>query len=311
MTRHRRAARALGALIAGIVALSGCSTGPPRASIEGRRGHTIILQGHALAYCADAGLERWTASVTRVIVAVHGIDRNACGMLTAVTSALGITAGEGDTAVIAPLFATSADATPGGHAWDPRGWPAGEPADTGVSSYAVMDALVEALGPREITLVGFSAGGQLVNRYASASPHTLHRYVVVNPSSYLWFTPDRPIGVGPCPGVNAWRYGLDERQGYPAQSDAATLRARYGARTVHYLIGAADDDPRSTSMDRSCAAMAQGANREARALHYHRHLIEVFGPSIEAQQPLHVVSGIGHNVAAMLASPEGREALRG
>lgn len=307
----RRAARAIGWLIAGTVAMSGCTPHMMRAPTEGSRHHTIVLAGHALAYCADRGVEQWPASVTRVVIAVHGLDRNACGMLAAVDGALGLPVDEGDTAVIAPLFATRRDAAPGGHAWDPRGWPAGDPADTGVSSYAVMDALVEALGPRRITLVGFSGGGQFVNRYASVSPRTLHRYVVANPSSYLWFTPDRPVDPGPCPEANRWRYGLDGRQGYAAQSDAATLRARYGAREVHYLIGTADDDPRSASMDRSCAAVAQGPNREARALNYHRHLVEVFGTQIETRQPLDAVPGAGHNIVPMLASPEGREALRG
>ncbi len=308
---RRRAARALCSLIAGAVALGGCTSGMTRPPVEDGRRHALVLAGHTLTYCADQTVEQWAASVTRVIIAVHGMDRNACAMLAAVDDALGLAAGAGDTAVIAPLFAARPDAPPGGHAWNSRGWPAGEPADTGVSSYAVMDALVEALGPRQITLVGFSAGGQLVNRYAGASPLTLHRYIVVNPSSYLWFTPERPVDPGYCPGVNAWRYGLDERRGYAARSDADTIRGRYGAREVHYLIGTADDDPRSASLDRSCAAVAQGPNREVRALNYHRHLLAVFGAQIESRQPLSVVPGVGHNLAQMMTSPEGREALRG
>jgi hypothetical protein len=43
------------------------------------------------------------------------------------------------------------------------------------------------------------------------------RYVVANPSSYLYFTSDRPIDVNrrtdgttiPCPKANRWEYGLD------------------------------------------------------------------------------------------------------
>ena len=35
------------------------------------------------------------------------------------------------------------------------------------------------------------------------------------------------------------------------------------------------------------------------------------GAQIEARQPLDVVAGVGHNIVPMLASPEGREALRG
>ena len=49
----RRAARAIGSLIAGAVAMSGCTSGMMRAPAEGVRRHTIVLAGHALAYCAD------------------------------------------------------------------------------------------------------------------------------------------------------------------------------------------------------------------------------------------------------------------
>lgn len=320
MTRPRpapargRRGRALCLLIALCLALSGCSAGMMRSPSlpENPNRHVAIVAGHALRYCAQRPLEEWPASVTRVIVAVHGIDRNPCGMLAAVTDALGDEA-RGDApevAVIAPAFSGWADAAPGGHAWDARGWPAGENSSTGWSSYAVMDALIEALGTRQVTLAGFSAGGQFVNRYAAVSPHTVHRYVVMNPSSYLWFTPDRPTD-SPCAGANVWRFGLDGRRGYPARVDAATILARYSSREVRYLIGTADDDPKSVTMDRSCGAMAQGPDRDARAMNYHRHLVDVFGSGIEARQPLTVVPGVGHDARAMLASPEGRAALQG
>ncbi|MFT3876681.1 MAG: alpha/beta hydrolase [Propioniciclava sp.] len=313
---RRRAGRrgALGVLVAMALLLTGCSSGvlpAPTAASDARK-HVMILTGSAIGYCAHRPLEEWPASVTRVVVAVHGMDRNACGMLASVTEALGGEAsGEAPTvAVIAPVFSTWLDAAPGGHVWDARGWPAGDASSTGASSYQVMDDLIEAVGDRKVTLVGFSGGGQFVNRYASVSPRAAHRYVVVNPSSYLWFTPDRPTS-DPCREANRWRYGLDERYGYAAESDADTIRARYATRDVRYFIGTNDNDPRSLSMDRSCGAMAQGSNRGDRAVNYHRHLIEAFGEAIDARQPLTVVPGVGHDARAMLVSPEARAALTG
>ncbi len=101
---------------------------------------------------------------------MHGLDRNACGMRQAVVvDGVGWRAGEGD-AVLAPLFATSVDALPGGHVWGTMTWPEGAESDAGASSYAALDELVARLDDRAVTLVGFSGGGQFVNRYAASRP---------------------------------------------------------------------------------------------------------------------------------------------
>lgn len=297
------------ALLALALVLGGCAQAPIGQVPRGELVQRTIVAGHALAYCASAPIEDWSPTVRRVFVAVHGLDRNACGMRRAVLDALG---GEGGTTmVVAPHFAAASDAQPGGHAWNRNGWPAGDASTAGVSSYEVLDALIARLGTREVILVGFSGGGQLTNRYAAISPHAVDRYVVVNPSSYVWFSADRPVPAASCPGADEWRYGLAGRRGYVAWADAATVRAQYAAREVHYLIGTADDDPRSAGLDRSCAAMTQGANREERALNYHRHLLATFGEGIASRQPLALVPGVGHDAAGMLNSRPGREALLG
>jgi hypothetical protein len=93
----------------------------------------------------------------------------------------------------------------------------------------------------QIVLVGFSAGGQLVQRYAVVGRGEGAfgrggidlRYVVGSPSSYLYFTEDRPRpegGFGPfaeaaaCPNFNPWKYGLAgdlPRYVQPALQDGA------------------------------------------------------------------------------------------
>ncbi|MFP5415904.1 MAG: alpha/beta fold hydrolase [Actinomycetes bacterium] len=301
--------RVLGLMVAVALTIGGCTRAPTTSVASGAVVHSTVVAGRALAYCATRPIESWTPLVRRVIVAVHGLDRDACPMRLAVLNALG---GEPDDAmVIAPLFGTAGDALPGGHAWRRLDWPAGGESTSGVSSYEVMDALVDALGDRSVTMVGFSGGGQFANRYAAVSARTLDRYVVVNPSSYLWFTPDRPASTASCPGWNDWRYGLADRQGYVARDDAATVRARYAARDVRYLIGSEDDDAWATNLDRSCAAMTQGVDRVERALNYYEHLADTFGADIEARQPLHIVRGAGHDARAMLSSGWGREAMAG
>ncbi|MDO5533338.1 MAG: alpha/beta hydrolase [Propionibacteriaceae bacterium] len=304
----RRWWAAVASLLAAL-ALASCTpyalAQPPRDPLI----RTTQVAGATLAYCASTPIEEWGAGVRRVIVGVHGLDRNACGMRRAIVDALG---GEpADTVVVAPHFATAVDAFAGGHAWAAMTWPEGAEATTGASSYAVLDALVAQFGGRSVTLVGFSGGGQFTNRYAAVSPVDLDSYVVINPSSYVWFTAERPGPTRDCPAWDAWRYGLDDRSGYASRLDEAAITAQYGRRSVRYLIGTADDDPHSPSLDRSCGAMAQGTHRLDRAFAYQRHLHAVFGPGIVARQPVIVVPGVGHDGGAMLASTAGRRALGG
>lgn len=305
----RKGVRWLGrVLTAALLLLSGCALAPLDQPIKGEMAQRITIAGRPFEYCASRPIEHLPAEVTRVIIAVHGLDRGACGMRAAVVDALG---GEPvDTLVVAPHFTVSSDAVKGGFAWGPMTWPAGLPDRGGVSSYAVMDALVEELGQRSITVVGFSGGGQFVNRYAAVSRTVLDRYVIINPSSYVWFSAERPGPTDHCPLYNDWRYGLDGRSGDADTGDADEVRERYAGRAVRYLIGTADDDPRSPSLDRSCAALAQGANREDRARNYHAHLLETFGAHLDQTQPLAFVEGVGHDARGMLASDAGRAALR-
>lgn len=302
-----RVLRAAVTLLVAVV-VSGCALQPRQVLGDGAA-QRILIAGRPFQYCASAPVQAWGQEIRRVIIAVHGLDRAACAMRDAVVAALG---GEpADTVVIAPHFSTSADAPTGGFAWGPSTWPAGEPDRGGVSSFAVMDALVEAVGDRSITLVGFSGGGQFTNRYAAVSRTMLDRYVIINPSSYVWLTADRPRPSASCPTFNDWRYGLDGRAGYAETGNPEEIRERYASRGVRYLIGTADDDPNSTSLDRSCAAQTQGANREERAVNYHAHLVATFGQDVGDAQPLVTVAGVGHDARRMLASEAGRASLTG
>ena len=102
--------------------------------------------------------------------------------------------------------------------WSVDGWKDGslseirrdDSTDQRVSSFAVLDALLETLSDRKhwpaldlVVLAGHSAGGQFVQRYAVASAPTvlshqgIHtRFVVANPSSYLYFDARRPTEHG-------------------------------------------------------------------------------------------------------------------
>jgi pimeloyl-ACP methyl ester carboxylesterase len=151
-----------------------------------------------------------------------------------------------------------------------------------ISTYAVFDAMLERLATRtlfpkmqEVVVIGHSAGGQIVQRYAAVGvgPDRLAgsgvnvHFVVANPSSYLYFDTWRPQPQHGCSEYNDWRYGLVDAPAYVTGS-ASQLERRYAARDVTYLLGTADTIPNEWDLDTSCAAEAQGPYRFARGKNY-------------------------------------------
>ena len=105
-----------------------------------------------------------------------------------------------------------------------------------------------------VVIAGHSAGGQFVQRYSLGSPGAPEgaaipvRYVVMNPSSYMYFDtrrPDGKEGFAPARGsmrclVNAYKYGAEGRNDYMTAEPLAAMVQRYRRRDVVYLLGGAD-----------------------------------------------------------------------
>jgi pimeloyl-ACP methyl ester carboxylesterase len=246
---------------------------------------TVLGSGYA-RYFGSASLDGH-ASVTRALVIVHGVLRDAdyyydTGVIAANEAHL-----LGATLVIAPQFVEKIDLA--GHGvssqtlyWNAR-WPGGSDAiaPAPISTYDVFDAVIARLSDparfpklREIVVAGHSAGGQIVQRYAVVGKapqldggRIPVRLIVSNPSSYFYFTDWRPYPQSNCADFNAWRYGLRGAPRYVVGS-AGTLEARYVKRKVVYLMGTADVNPKEEDLDRSCGGEAQGPYRFARAKYF-------------------------------------------
>lgn len=157
----------------------------------------------------------WTQpepEITRVVITVHGERRDAYAYAYNAIAhdalARAGVSGRG-TLLVTPRFPNQDDPTPGNLFWPGNGWidgmDAASPAALG--SFDAIDALIARLSDRRlfpslasIVLVGHSAGGQFVQRYAeltqaearAAEFGIILRYVIANPSSYSYFTIDRP-----------------------------------------------------------------------------------------------------------------------
>lgn len=277
------------------------------------------VNGRSISYCSNGSVDRPAHEATRVIVVIHGNDRQSCGVANAVLASA--TPGQrAHTLVVAPRFPTAADRVDPKtqHLWTFYGWSQGDRSinpDNQMSSYEVLDELIDRIRHLPYVVTGFSGGGQYVARYAAGTSHEPLRFIIVNPSSYLFWTSDRP-GIPPaqlatCPTYNSYRYGLNQLNAYMHRVGPQKLAQQFSRRHVIYLLGSADNDPRSTSMDKTCGAMAQGANRLERGERYWAYLPSVFDSDVHTRHTKHIVRGAAHNPYPMYAASPAQHALFG
>jgi hypothetical protein len=153
--------------------------------------------------------------------------------------------------------------------WSLEGWMGGEAATApaALSSFEAIDALLALLADRQrfpklsqVVVAGHSGGAQVVQRYAVVGqgegrlPGVAVRYVVANPSSYLYFHPSGRCRPWPrLPGVNHWKYGWADAPGY-APAQPRRLRGPLPAARCALPAGQRRPNPQHPALDKSCAA---------------------------------------------------------
>lgn len=291
-----------------------------------------------LLLCHASGpLNSRRSRLDRLVVVVHGALRDSGRYLAHAQAAAGVV--DASTLIVAPQFLADVDLD--GHEvpvgalyWDVESWKGGAPAigPEPVSSFSAMDSLLRQLtesrslsGNRSLSVViiGNSAGGQYVNRYAAVgrAPDALAkdgievRFIVANPSTYLYFDKSRPVDVDvPGEDLNRWRYGFNQAPPYVDRSPVECLK-RYVERDMSIVLGAEDRDSAALLLEVSAAAMAQGANRHERGIYYDRYVRTLARETGLAGQhkPHRLVelSGVGHDAGSVMAAAETREIMFG
>jgi hypothetical protein len=299
-------------------------------------------QGSALEpFIVSLDWSRPQPQIARALIIFHGKGRDVEGYYRAAQEARDEAGPAGrDTIFIAPQFLDEEDI--GAHRlpkdmlrWHHTDWEAGLPAvaPAPISAYEVVDALLVRLADPSIfphlqtaVLAGHSGGGQLVHRYAivgrglsalSRSGVQL-RFVIANPSSYVYFSDERPTEGGilalfrsdVCPRFNHWKYGTLDAPDYVtsnAERGWPQMEADYAQRDVIYLLGTADTDPHQKDLDVTCGGEAQGPTRLARGRAYYTYL-HARHPS-GWNQRLWFVPGVAHSARQMFTSRCGVNAL--
>jgi pimeloyl-ACP methyl ester carboxylesterase len=284
-------------------------------------------------------------NVVRVLVIFHGKLRNADTYndsgLAAIKNAGA--AGKG-TLLITPQFLAQIDADqfklpPSVLRWAPEAWMGGDDSlNTPVSSFDAIDAILARLGDKtmypnlkKVVLAGHSGGGQVMQRYAvvgkggdalmRAGVHV--RYVIANPSSYVYFTPERPI-LDPkdtftfdiprksCfAKYDKWKYGINEPPPYVGSASFKDMEDRYVRRDVIYLLGTNDTDPNHPALDKTCSGEDEGPYRFFRGKAYFTYMKQRHPDLAKptATQQLWYVPGVEHDGDKMLNSTCGLAAL--
>ena len=288
------------------------------------------------------------SQVKRAVIMVHGRLRDADKYFDLSMHAAKSSNALSDTLIIAPQILTTADTarhdlTPNFARWKTEAWLGGDvgKAPFAISSFEVLDGIVALLSDRtrfpnleRIVIAAHSGGAQFVQRYAvvgradqvitaaglqpnvdgadvSAGNHNVMRvrYVVANPSSYVYFDATRPRPVDKCADYDHWRYGLIDPVAY-VRGDNKALEQRYLTRRVIYLSGGNDIDPNHSALDKSCMSEAQGVNRLERSVNYFAHVQKrAKFQSVVLRHTRIEVPGVAHAADRMFNSVCGMAAL--
>ena len=288
-----------------------------------------VAPGARLLFFASADLDVPHPEVSRAVIVLHGRLRDADVYYASAREAREAAGALGTGALlVVPQFLSQTDweahaLAPDVLRWTLEGWQGGDDAvgPAPLSSFDALDAILARLADRRlfpnlsrVVVAGHSGGGQVAQRYAMLSREgdalagrgIAVSYVVANPSSYAYVTPERPGPTADCPGYDRWKYGLQDLPRYAGGAAPAALEAASVARPVTYLLGGRDTDPHHPALDRSCMAETQGPFRLARGEAY---LAALRARHPDLRQPLHVVPGVGHDGRRMLGSACGLAAL--
>lgn len=257
--------------------------------------------------------------VEQAIIIIHGKLRGASISLSAIEKILDDDL-RNKVLVLAPKFKIKPDPRQDNDLfWREGGWQRGDLSHNykRLSSFSVIDHLLVELADKnqfpklkDIVIIGHSAGGQFTQRYAALSTKPSEyenlgfTFFVINPSSYIYFSEERPVPNQPNIFIkplnpqneldplfaslslkegdhvnkyNNYKYGLTKRNNYSKDLTDEQIIQQYVLRKVYYVIGT--DDVGDHMLDKEFPAMLQGQNRFERGRNFKDYMNKFFPDS--------------------------------
>ena len=251
-----------------------------------------ICRDKALYYFAEHDIMQGDRTLKYAVIYIHGAKGGARDAAARMRRNLKEYKPDEKVYCIAPSFFTPKtcpdDKKKDALLWD-RGWRGGAQSIEGsrISNFEVIDKIYKILSDKQlypqlkrITLIGFSAGGQCVNRYAAAGKMPVSQtvetvFAVGNPSVYLYIDELRFINgkfqkVKGRSNFNEWYTGLDKPYPYLEKTDKNQILKNLASRPTLYFCGTADTDKKM--LVATSAARLQGKDRYERFQIYQKHV---------------------------------------
>ena len=293
-----------------------------------------------IPYKSNYPLDKKNANVTRLIIAIHSSNHDANYYYKNTHQLASKLGKEKSSLIVAPQLLLDSLIDSPVHAdylyWNAYPFLGSSKATyknhkARISAYEVLDTLIDQITQsgnfknlQDIVIFGHSAGGQLVNRYCASSRFEKHgfniRYVVMAPSSYLYFDDKRPINQNqpyfqkvpiPTKKYNSWGYGLENlyRVHRKYKITPRMMKEQYAKSNVTYLVGSKDNNPNSPSLSKKKAANLQGSHRVERMMFYQLHLQNHFGDAVLNRHKFFVIPNVGHSSKGLMNSKRGKGIL--
>lgn len=277
---------------------------------------------------SNSSINNQNNKIKTAIIVIHGTLRNGDDYFRSMHEVSKSYDKEAETLVIAPSFKRVDDNREEqelfwGRRWYQK-WKYGYNSHNTkpISSFEVIDEIIKKLSNKlffsnlkKIILIGHSAGGQFVQRYAVGTKidDTINHniiYVPSNPSSYLYINSNRYSFLNDdfntinnpsyeCNKYNDYIYGLNSLPTYFQKTSVKVLQRNFLKRNVVYLMGEEDNKP--GYLDKSCEANLQGKNRFERSVNFFQYLRNEFPQS---NHQFLSVAQVGHDYDLIFKSKE-------
>ena len=263
-------------------------------------------------------------SINKVVIVVHGLERNANDYFSYMATSLQSINMEESTLVLSPYFKDSSTATGDDLFWDTR-WREG--ADSGntsasISSFTVIDSIIENVvnsgnfpNLTTIFVTGHSSGGFFTQHYALAN-RAENIYTEINfeygiANNQYFYYPDgvrydestqQFVTPNNCSGYNFWPYGYQFSVPYLDGIEESIITGQQVTRNTTYLLGSNDTSTTGSLNTSDCQATLLGSNRVMRGENMHLYM-QTFYEGTNNHEKI-IVNNVGHNGYNMYNSTE-------
>jgi hypothetical protein len=264
---------------------------------------------YSLRYASNHVFAEHNKKIKQLIIYIHGARRNGLDYYEWGEAAVKEAHKDDETLFISPQFTSLKDLDEHNHDdthlfWSNNSWRVGDESTSSkkrkmgetFSSFSLVDSMIaracnQQLFPnlKNIIIIGHSAGGQFVSRYAGMTPMPnilrgyKFRFIIMNPSTYLYLDDRRPVKKGEtltfarpdttgCGDFNQYPKGFEKPNPYATKIGEATIKQQFLSRDIAFILGGSDVDMNDPSLDKTCSGNLQGRFRLERGQFYYEYL---------------------------------------